>query len=273
MANESFNYERCIEIMDSVVSPQKTELPDIQGKNSSIYEISQYMMKSTLPVLYRYMPLNLNALSSIINGDVYMVTASKMNDIFEGAAFGTNSSPEMNQHEIQRIQNEIYLKSFSYAKDNNLMWSHYGDAHKGICIGYDFSKVSEEVRQHLYPVQYSDTRFSFIDAERIAAHPFLCLRKSSEWKYEKEFRMIYKKDELTNGNNIIKLDCISEIIFGLRTDSQKIEIVKRLLCSNNKVKLYQTKQEDNSFKLKRIELDKPCGMTFKELMEGLESLD
>ena len=134
MANESFNYERCIEIMDSVVSPQKTELPDIQGKNSSIYEISQYMMKSTLPVLYRYMPLNLNALSSIVNGDVYMVTASKMNDIFEGAAFGTNSSPEINQHEIQRIQNEIYLKSFSYAKDNNLMWSHYGDAHKGICI-------------------------------------------------------------------------------------------------------------------------------------------
>lgn len=203
-------------------------------------------------VLYRYMPINLNAMSSIINDDVYMVSAAKMNDVFEGAAFGIESSIEVNQHEIQRMQEELFLKSFSYAKDSNLMWSHYGDAHKGICIGYDISKAPIKVCCHLYPVQYSDTRFSFKTAEKIVSHPFLLLRKSTDWKYEKEFRLIYKKSELQGEMNL-RLGCISEITFGLRADLQQIEIIKRLIY-NKHIRLYQTRQQENSFKLTRNEI-------------------
>lgn len=252
MTRRRFSYKQCIDMLNSVVSPDGTMLPSLDKKTGAMAMVSDYIQDNLPPVLYRYMPMSIYAMSSIINNDVYMVSAAKMNDVFEGAAFGIESSAEVNRYEIQRIQDELFLKSFSYAKDSNLMWSHYGDAHKGICIGYDFSKASREVRRHLYPVQYSDTRFSFMDAERIASHPFLLLRKSTDWKYEKEFRLIYRKDELCGKTNL-QLDCISEITFGLRADPQQIEIVKRLI-KNMPICLYQTKQEENSFKLTRREL-------------------
>lgn len=252
MARERFSYARCIGKLDEIVRHDVTRLPSLDGKNDAMTKMNEYIRNHVPPVLYRYMPISPHAISSIINDDVYMVSAAKMNDVFEGAAFGTESSSEVNRDEIQRIQNEICLKSFSYAKNSNLMWSHYGDAHKGICIGYDFSKASWAVRHHLYPVQYSNTRFSFINAEKIDSHPFLLLRKSSDWKYEKEFRLIYKKSEFQDKMNL-RLDCISEITFGLRTDPQQIEIVKSLI-KNMPIRLYQTMQKENSFKLTRKEL-------------------
>ena len=130
------------------------------------------------------------------------------------------------------------------------MWGHYGDAHKGICIGYDFSRAGGRVKSHLYPVQYSDTRFSNLNAQNIASHTFLYLRKSKEWEYEREFRLIYRGYSLKNN---IKLNCISEITLGLRANQQMIEIFRSLVGDRN-IKLYRTKQEENSFKLVREEI-------------------
>ena len=134
MTKDNFSYKKCIEKVDEVVSPSETQLPPLEGKNNAMERINQHLRGNLPSVLYRYMPIILRAISSILDEDIYMVPATKMNDAFEGAAYGINSSVVSNQQEIRRIQNEICLKSFSYAKNSNLMWSHYGDAHKGICI-------------------------------------------------------------------------------------------------------------------------------------------
>ena len=203
------------------------------------------------------MPINMRALTSIKEEDVYMVPARVMNDVFEGAAF-SSKEPRANddEEEIERIQNGVYIKSFSYAKNNNLMWSHYGDAHKGICIGYDFSNASAEVKSHLFPVQYSNTRFSHDNLEGVAAHPFLYLRKSSCWRYEKEWRLLYTKSELEDIQQI-KLDCISEVQFGLRTPPDAIKQVADMIQEmnwnrpNRKIRMYQTEYKEDSFCLER----------------------
>jgi hypothetical protein len=249
MARERFSYVRCIGKLDEIVRHDVTRLPSLDGKNDAMTKMNEYIQDHVPPVLYRYMPASDNAISSILDEDIYMVPATKMNDAFEGAAYGINSSVASNQQEIRRIQNEICLKSFSYAKNSNLMWSHYGDAHKGICIGYDCRKVDKNIISHLYPVQYSNTRFSNVDMQKVASHAFLFLRKSTDWKYEKEFRLIYKNSELRNENKIA-LNCISEITFGLRADPQQIELVKSLIQRSDIV-LYRTKQKRDSFELTR----------------------
>ena len=226
-------------------------------KTCKMTQINWYVKEHIPPILYRYMPISDNAISSILTGDVYLLPAIKMNDVFEGAAFGVDSSDEINNREIDRIQENVYLKAFAYEKNNNLMWSHYGDAHKGICVGYDFRKLGDhnDVIEHLYPVQYSNTRFSNLSADKIASHPFLCLRKSLCWEYEKEFRLLYNGYEL-NEKRTVNLNCIKEIQFGLRADPQKIEIITSLVKDKG-IKLYRTKQKKDSYELTREEIKSP----------------
>lgn len=95
---------------------------------------------------------------------------------------------------------------FSENPKSILMWSHYADYHKGFCIGYDFHELgNEDVRtRSIYPVIYSDEVF---DATGVFGTPknvdnilYLnqaALMKSSEWSYEKEWRLVF-------GNMLIK---------------------------------------------------------------------
>lgn len=249
MKTISKDYLRYLQTMNSVIDSKESALPDVNGKEDYMRLIRPRMPKNIPFMLYRYVPLNLNTLSSIINQDVYMVEAEKMNDAFEGAAYSVQGNASLTAKSIKAAQRDLFLKSFSYDPDSILMWSHYGDANKGIRIGYDFAQAPSKVLNHLYPVQYSDTRFSFQRTDKTPLHPFLLLRKSSCWAYEKEFRLIYSRKDL-DGNRFIPLNCISDIIFGVRTDEQHIEIVKRLVQGMN-ITLYQAKQKDNSFELEK----------------------
>ena len=245
MKTRHFSYENCKRNFNSVLPPDEYQLPSLNGKDDALYKVNQQLRRN-LPILYRYTSLNEHTIDSLFRAEVYMVPASKMNDVFEGAAYGTDSSEQDNMRAVEELQNAVYLKSFSIAEDDNLMWGHYGDAHKGVCIGYDFSKADEQVKCHLYPVQYSDKRFSTQNVENVAQHPFLYLRKSRDWKYEKEFRLIYKEWELPEGNDL-RLGCICEVRFGLRTPAEDMAKVINILGPD--MKFYRTKQEENSFKL------------------------
>lgn len=253
------NYKKCIDKLNEIIQPQISELPSVTGKENALRKVRDYMRDYDAPILYRYMPLNLYALEGIANKNIFMVPASKVNDVFEGAPYSSDTYIDLDNIEIQRIQDEIFIKSFTLNKNDNLMWSYYGDAHKGICIGYDFSKADSDIAEHLYPVQYSDTRFSFRQTNNIESNGFLFLRKSKCWKKEKEFRLIYRKEELEHF--FIETNFITEIQFGLRTTPEEMELVASLVknqdfCRNRKIKLYKTKLKENSFTLEREEYGK-----------------
>lgn len=247
-----FSYDECMRKVNRIISPNKKQLPPICDKNDTLLKVNEVIREYNLPILYRYMPLSLNALASIMNEVVYLVPAIELNDVFEGAAYGMYSySPANDQEEINRIQRGVYLKSFSCAKNDNMMWSHYGDSHKGICIGYDFSRAKKNILKHLYPVQYSDTRFSNLSLNNVEASPFLYLRKSKCWEREKEFRLIYEKRDLESGesvdNKIELRECIKEIWFGLRTKIEEKRLITNML--EGEVELYETKYDISTFSL------------------------
>lgn len=81
------------------------------------------------------------------------------------------------------------------------MWSHYADAHKGICIAYDTATIpAEDLRRRwLFPVIYSTSRYDITrvftaQVESGAMHvlwPQLAsVHKGSNWAYEKEWRIV-----------------------------------------------------------------------------------
>ena len=73
--------------------------------------------------------------------------------------------------------------------DDILMWSHYADHHRGICLEFD---GGGKFAAHAQPVRYSKERVP-INPYRDSADTMLekaMLTKSSHWAYESEWRLL-----------------------------------------------------------------------------------
>ena len=124
----------------------------------------------------------------------------------------------------KRRQKRIY--SFTRDFASNLMWSHYGDNHKGLCIGFEFPiKYKDEFV--LYPVNYPDSlEVVRLEKDTNRVLYYWLTTKLKEWKYEEEIRAIHinNKDLCTFSKNHIK-----EVIFGNRVPKKNIiKLQKRL---------------------------------------------
>ena len=97
-----------------------------------------------------------------------------------------------------------YVCCFSEDNKSNLMWSHYADSNRGICIEYDFNLLPSEglFRKTLFPIAYMKEPLNVEDLleddERlIYDYPIdaavLCtgITKADVWRYEREWRSFW----------------------------------------------------------------------------------
>ena len=93
------------------------------------------------------------------------------------------------------------------------MWSHYTNNHSGFCIEYDLSKVSplNHFRNFLYPVLYDSQMFdisNFIERDKGTSEYNnlyilqAVIRKSLDWSYEHEWRVVHPFGALTQPQNL-----------------------------------------------------------------------
>jgi len=161
---------------------------------------------------------------------------------------------------LSRIEVEIHkhytrgVACFSSSYASPVLWSHYGDQHKGICIGYSTNRNPIRI---MNTVIYGDSRSinmstlidAFLHDDKKAQSDLdrdVLLRKAKEWKYEKELRLI---DQQGNQDSPLLL---TEIIFGLCcSDVVKHTIMKALEMLIPKVRFYQIQTTPNSYTLKR----------------------
>lgn len=71
--------------------------------------------------------------------------------------------------------------------DSTLMWSHYADNHRGICL--EFSKDNALIEK-ARPVRYRKTYPEWTPTTAADGPLDLVLTKSSDWAYEREFRIM-----------------------------------------------------------------------------------
>jgi hypothetical protein len=163
-----------------------------------------------------------------------------------------------NKQNAYRIRNqfaeqsdEITQKSgiccFSEKNDNILLWAHYGDSHKGVCL--KFSSEISEIGTMTRMVEYKDSlkRASFFNEQgKSILHLFFT--KAADWKYENENRIVRM---LENGKTEFKIEYLTEIIFGCKTHKSVIAKVKKTISDLNivHIKFRQAKQIKSSFKL------------------------
>ncbi|WP_174800717.1 DUF2971 domain-containing protein [Martelella limonii] len=138
-----------------------------------------------------------------------------------------------------------------------LMWSHYGDQHRGICFGYS---IPEDARRHLYKVTYDGDRTvkassvqamlrGSEDARQLVDAAVLS-RKAPDWEYEKEWRLVG-----TRGVQNSPLE-LEEIIFGIRcSQTVKFSLLRSLNERRRQVSFYEMREQRGAFDLRRTELD------------------
>lgn len=145
----------------------------------------------------------------------------------------------------------------SFAKRANcpLMWSHYGDQHKGICVGY-----SAPADVKLEPVAYGGERSvkaslvkAMVDGDADAARQVdgaVLLKKAHDWRYEHEWRLIGDR-----GLHDSQLE-LEEVVFGMRCPlAVQFAVAKALAERDREVKLYEIRQKRGTFLLQKASAD------------------
>lgn len=173
----------------------------------------------------------------------------------------TNIQEHLLRYQIEKEILKHYERGvccFSSSYNNPVLWSHYGDQHRGICIVYDSDRLPKPI---INLVDYGGERniktsliFDAVVKKSSTAlealEKSILLRKAKEWKYEKEWRMI---GEIGESDSPLRM---REIIFGVRCSaSMKLMIVRAMEDRLEKLKFSEMQYVAGSYKLKKKQMD------------------
>lgn len=145
------------------------------------------------------------------------------NPLFRNKWLGKEAGDEHLRKLIVTTLNQTGVFSMSEINNDILMWSHYADSHKGVCIGFDPEKMAAFPP---FRIKYSELRPS-INLRTDNGIPIIekgLLTKSDHWQYEREWRLIERK---FTGPFDIPRDCIKYVVFGARITTDVEELVRK----------------------------------------------
>jgi hypothetical protein len=141
--------------------------------------------------------------------------------------------------ELQRERSMVFCAS---AINNDiLMWSHYANCHKGVCLGIMMPPIVDSLDCITMRVNYTDVikpkKFYTQDLDkRHIAVMYWVFTKAACWSYEKEIRSFIRNE--TNQLKVNKDKCIdvelqpsqlTEIYFGLETSDKDISDIQSIV--------------------------------------------
>lgn len=144
---------------------------------------------------------------------------------------------------------------FSEDNDNIQLWGYYANAHKGICVEYDIAQIQGNKRLLLAPIRYVNEYEKVILIEERALEEGMIrssYTKSSNWKNEKEWRIVENKDTLNgreyDNGTLVSFVKPTSIYLGCMAEDKLIDDVAEL-CKESDIALYQMSIDNKKYKL------------------------
>lgn len=188
------------------------------------------------------------------------------NDCLKVSCFSSNIKlPREDEKTHQLIHKEEKLKGALPEYLNELMWAHYADSHKGVCIKYHFPNSftkfvhnSDGVTCFFYDIIYSDSdicQYSKKDSINMKDAFFL---KGKQWEYENELRLLYFDVKGREGYKVIKAEnCIEAVYFGLRCSEEDKTTIMNILKDKKLITIdLEKNQTESPIKFYQMEVDK-----------------
>lgn len=202
------------------------------------------------------------------------------------------SDPEALFPRLREQLAEVGIFSLSEVADHPLMWAHYAEQHRGLCIGFEVTDESVLAdSERFLRVTYSDsipkmgdgflqqltfsldedgrprsgTQIAFSDQAMRAA----VSTKSSDWAYEREWRYVEPCSGLRPWPGPLV-----ELTFGFKCPQDRRDYYTRLVAENvpNEVRFYEIRKVPNGNSLERARL--PNTSTARAIAQplGMEAL-
>jgi len=161
------------------------------------------------------------------------------------------------KHRKERIDTGICCFAGS-AHAESLMWSHYADNHKGVCLLFDATSLQLDknnaklnILKVDYPEMYPQVNFISDDLWKIVKAKFST--KESCWEYEVEYRVIAIEAAQTyNRKYPFPPKSLVKVILGCNMNiSDQFMFTETLKKRSFPVKLYQSTKKEQEFGLEK----------------------
>jgi hypothetical protein len=200
------------------------------------------------------------ALQDIEEHRVKLSEYGDMNDPFElvGSTWADAEVDKiLTSHNVANYGAVCLSKNWS----NPLLWSHYADKHRGVCLGFDIPDRPGVAHEPIYldrpetqnpKVLYDalQSEHAVPAAERAVMRKLLL--KFSDWDYEDEVRLLAHLDgkpgELSYfefGDNL----ALREVIAGVRSTVSKSEIEERLRTYSTPIRIRKARLSPDAFQI------------------------
>lgn len=161
---------------------------------------------------------------------------------------------QMTESADEALRDKILICSLSTRLNNDLMWAHYADSHKGFCLEYDSPLVYYPEQVVASPVIYREQpvnvtshikRFLSDQGGVGVAAMGSAIVKSSSWEYEDEWRLLKLSNLEERKFYGLKL---SKVVVGCKAADDTIEKV-RSICQVREVPVYQMRRSRKEFSM------------------------
>jgi hypothetical protein len=205
------------------------------GKNITPHEINEIINSSDPYTIY----------SNICKTKGVILNVSRKN-----LSEKTNIIWHENRNEEKKL---IRICSFSECNDSLLMWAHYSNEHKGICIEYDFND-SAEIRPFLQPVFYSNIMLKINSSLQMDTinNVMASICKAEDWNYEKEWRLtFFTKKQIDKNENHANVPIPKAIYLGARfhlnSNLEKTELEQ--IAKERNIPVYNMEKHQSEYKI------------------------
>lgn len=190
-------------------------------------------------------------LDSYISGNVYVSAWNAFNDPMEGF-FHYYLSDGHIADQIVGQKSRFRVSCFTPKYNNFLMWSHYANKHKGVCLEYEVDPATLGIGNLLESVTYVRKlhRIDRLAPVEDQANNIL-LTKTYHWRYEKEVRLLFESDR----DRSVPFGQVKAVIVGTKADDSLVTDVKRQIrMLNPKPLLYKATINYNKASIGRIRI-------------------
>lgn len=233
--------------------------------------------------LFQFRNTRAYTLNNLRNNQITLVDPRMQNDIVDSPIFswletlcGHNARHKNHLAAFKASFNYLRATSFctdsssSKAIENTLMWAHYANCHKGICVEYELGKndfssnyTSGATLMRLMRIIYIDPNLDsnvldFTNPETKMNMRTALATKSIDWGYENEVRMIAYTPTEEQKYVQCTLDTpnpIKAIYFGVKCPVQRKNAVRKIFEDRPEVSFFQ--MEINPQNIHRL-IYKPC---------------
>lgn len=218
-------------------------------------------------MLYKFRSVNKNTISTLINSEIYFASPSSLNDpydcrigIIESLEAAYDSSAVVRHlvdnggnmlKVLENMDSDIQgvgILSLTEAVSDTQMWTHYGDEHRGICLGFEFpeewifdyeggmiggSPVVYDGGNPFLPIIHNCYKENYENGKpppwgKVWPQMMIngLVTKSHDWAPEKEYRVIRKEP----GQVKFLPEYLKEVVIGLNASESDTNLINELLA-------------------------------------------